>query len=177
MAACGSQPKQTAFVTENSPVDAAGNARNKARFLASQACKAETCGKGECTYIETRIEGKTLYSPTTKKWTSSQTTSGKCACTTETERISSCKRECEQTVTAFGDKDTEAADKAMKIARKLALSMCEGFHCDHPEGTNEPKCVYEETTIVGQTWKDTESGKYISWQISTGKCRCEAVWL
>jgi hypothetical protein len=123
--------------------------------------------------------GSTFYDLKTKKWVSDQTSSGKCSCMEEPTKP--CKKEIEQKVTAygdnqFGDNPKTAAQKAEDMARRNAEHACAIGECERPKGTKPNKCVYVETSIVGTTWVDPASGKYISAQTSTGKCRCEGVW-
>jgi len=173
---CASQPKQTATVTDNLPGQAADHALDLARAQAFQSCTTEKCDKGTCSYTETKVAGKTWYDPKTNKWTSAQTSSGKCSCMEESTHP--CKKEVEQTVQDYGDGPTGAGDKARTKARRNAKQACEIGKCAEPKGATKPnKCVYEETSIEGQTWRDSATGKYISTQTSIGKCKCEKRWL
>lgn len=173
---CGSLPKQTGTLTEDSPMGAAHDALNLARGQAGQACASEKCDKGTCSYTETKVAGKTWYDPKTKKWTSSQTSSGKCSCMEESSEP--CKKEMEQTVVNYGASPMPTSKKAREIARRLAQRGCEIGRCLQPKGDSKPNpCVYEENSIEGHTWLDSASGQYVSTQTSTGKCKCEKRWL
>jgi hypothetical protein len=173
---CGSLPKQTGTLTEDSPMGAAHDALNLARGQAEQACASEKCDKGTCSYTETKVAGKTWYDPKTKKWTSSQTSSGKCSCVEESS--APCKKEMEQTVVNYGASPMPTSNKAREIARRLAQRGCEVGKCLQSKGATKPnQCVYEETSIEGHTWLDSASGQYVSTQTSTGKCKCEKRWL
>jgi hypothetical protein len=173
---CGSLPKQTVRDTDTGPLRPARHALQAARNQASDACKSEQCDKGKCSYTETKVVGNTWDDQGTKKWISDQTSSGKCSCMEEPPNP--CKKEIVQKATLYGDDWKGTGDRARAMARALAQIACESGKCPEPKGATKPvKCGYLETTIEGSTWKDAATGKIVSSQTTTGKCRCESVWL
>jgi hypothetical protein len=88
-----------------------------------------------------------------------------------------CKKDIEQKAMVYADTLKAAAHQAREIARRYAQHACEIGECARPKGVTEPnKCVYEETSIQGTTWKDDASSQCVSAQTSIGKCHCEGVW-
>jgi len=170
---CGSSPTQTARDTDKGPIYAAKHAWRGALEQASNACRAEQCEnqKKKCYYTEAKVTGSTWYSEKSKEWISDQTTSGKCSCLEDAPNP--CKREIEQTVTAFGDKQADVGNNARTLAREIASQICEWGKCPDPPGVTTPnKCAYKESKIVGTTWMDPESKKWCSKQTTTGTCAC-----
>jgi len=173
---CGSLPKQTSRDSDTDPLPPAKHALGAARNQAFDSCKSETCDQGKCFYTETKVVGSTWFDQSTKKWISDQTSSGKCSCREELDNP--CKKEIVQKAIEYGDDWKGTGDRARAIARQLAQIACESGKCPEPKGTTKTiKCSYVESNIEGSTWKDAATGKIISSQTTTGKCRCEAVWL
>jgi hypothetical protein len=62
--------------------------------------------------------------------------------------------------------EPHAADRALGEARTLAREACESEKCD------KGKCFYTETKVVGSTFYDLKTKKWVSDQTSSGKCSC-----
>jgi hypothetical protein len=175
---CGSEPKQEAISAPNADPDKAyAEARDAARSQAGSACTSEVCptpAENDCIYFETKLVGSTVYNPSTQKWTSTQTSSGKCECVSrERGKKQPCKIEIEQTVTAFDATRTAAADAARGKARTYAEQACLIGVCPQPPGAAAaPVCKYKETEIRGDSKFDEAVSLYSSTQTTIGKCAC-----
>ncbi len=165
---CGSEAMQTITLTENSPLQAAEHALDVAGALCWKACESEKCSEGNCSYTQSKMVGKTVHDLATKKWTSTQTSSGKCSCKDEGAEHP-CKMEIEQTVVEYGDNPLAPSDKAREIARRNAQQACKVGKCSKK---SKMTCEYEEKRIEGETKMDSATGKYVSTQTTIGRCRC-----
>ena len=170
---CGSEVKQTATADDTTIQRAVFLAQTQARALASGACGREKCAQGNCVYNETKLVGKTTFDPGTKKWTSSQTSSGKCACVEE-EHKWPCKMEIEQTVVNYGTDPLQIGYKTQEMARLNGQHACDEGKCE--QGTKPNKCEYVESKIEGEVKMDPATGKYVATETSFGKCKCEKQW-
>jgi hypothetical protein len=171
---CGSEPIQTAVADDADQQTAYTTAREAARQQAQDACAAETCPTGQtCFYTETKLVGKTTYDQATQKWTSTQTTSGKCSCKKDDATVQACNIEVEQTVMAYDVNRKGASESAQAKARRQAEEACSHGKCPPPvPPAQQQECKYKETRIEGSTKHDSVTNKYVATQTSVGKCHC-----